>query len=159
MPVKMLKVMSYGIPKFAKKLAIPVKISKFDKMEMITENKTTNPPMDRMVEIDFLIASPKISPRLETRISSLLSDLKFLKVMSTLSFFQKRKTRPTQSEARIWLINKVLPRATLPKRETPTEPKIKIGPELLVKAIRRSASDLEQILLSYRLHTTLAPTG
>lgn len=47
----------------------------------------------------------------------------------------------------------------MPKRDTPTEPKIKIGPELFVKAINLSASDLEQTLFSYKLQTTFAPTG
>ena len=56
-------------------------------------------------------------------------------------------------------INKIFPICAFPKREIPTEPSIKIGPELLVKAINLSASDLEQILLSYKLQTTLAPTG
>ncbi len=51
--------MSYGIPKFTNKFAIPVKISRLDKIEMITENKTTNPPMLKMLAMDFLMASPK----------------------------------------------------------------------------------------------------
>lgn len=48
---------------------------------------------------------------------------------------------------------------TFPKRETPTVLKIKIGPELFVNDINRSASAFEQILLSYKLQTTFAPTG
>ena len=59
----------------------------------------------------------------------------------------------------MWLINNIFPICTLPKRETPTEPSIKIGPELFVNEINRSASDLEQILLLYKLQTTFAPTG
>lgn len=63
------------MPKFAKKLAILVKISKLDKIDIITENNTTNPPIDKTVEMDFFIASPSISPRFDTQINSLLSDL------------------------------------------------------------------------------------
>ena len=43
-PVKKLKTISYGTPNFARKLATPVKISKLDKIDIMTENKTTNPP-------------------------------------------------------------------------------------------------------------------
>lgn len=73
-PLKILKEISYGIPRFARKLASVVKISRLDKIDRITENNTTNPPMDTMVEIDFLIASPRISPKLDTQINSLLSE-------------------------------------------------------------------------------------
>ena len=73
-PVKILKAISEGIPKFDNKLAIVVKNSMLDKIEMITENKTTKPPIDKIVEIDFLMASPKISPKLATLINSLLSE-------------------------------------------------------------------------------------
>lgn len=59
----------------------------------------------------------------------------------------------------MWLISKICPIFGLPKSEIPTEPRINMGPELLVKAIKRSASAFEQILLSYKLQTTLAPTG
>ena len=79
--------------------------------------------------------------------------------MSIVFFFQKRKISPTKRDEIMWLINKTLPSFTSPKRDTPTEPNIKIGPELLVNAISRSASALEQILWSYKLHTNFAQTG
>lgn len=74
-PLKKPKAISYGSPEITRKLANLVKISRLDKIDIITENNTTNPPMDTIVEMDFLIASPRISPKSDTRINSLLSEL------------------------------------------------------------------------------------
>ena len=66
---------------------------------------------------------------------------------------------PTISAEIIWDINKIFPIWALPKRETPTVPNIKNGPELFVKAINLSASAFEQILFLYKLQTAVLPTG
>ena len=49
------------------------------KIEMITENSTTNPPINKIVEVAFLILVPKISPREENRCV-------FLSAMNSISY-------------------------------------------------------------------------
>lgn len=73
--------------------------------------------------------------------------------------FQNLNKTPTVKEASKWVTNKVRPIVVLPKREIPTVPIIKRGPELLVKVISLSASSLEQIPSFLKLVTILAPTG
>lgn len=70
----MLNEILYGIPNFTKKEAVEVKICVLDKIDIITENNTTNPPIVRIVEIDFLMAFPKISPKFDTLTKSVLFD-------------------------------------------------------------------------------------
>ena len=58
----MLKEISFGIPKPYKVSAKRFKIPEVSKIDNITENITINPPIKRIVEIDFFIEEPKISP-------------------------------------------------------------------------------------------------
>ena len=53
------------------------------KMDKITENKTTNPPIDNKLKIEDFIESPKTSPKLESFIGRLFS----LKLFSALILF------------------------------------------------------------------------
>lgn len=47
----------------------------------------------------------------------------------------------------------------LPNKPEPTVPTINNGPELFVKAIKRSHSSVLQIFFSFKLETILAPVG
>ena len=64
-PDKMAFTTFSGIPKFMKKFAMKWKICDSLQMEIITENSTINPPIVNIKLIEFLMDSPKISPRLE----------------------------------------------------------------------------------------------
>ena len=71
------------------------------KMEIITENITTNPPIDKIVEILFAIDELKISPKFESCIIDPLFLL--MKLLLILSCFlcQNLKIKPTVKHPKI----------------------------------------------------------
>ena len=131
-------------------------------MESITENSTTNPPIIRIVDVAEEILEPNTSPRVPTLIFlSLLSCIDVLYIMSFgLSFFfQNLNKKPTVKLPKMCDIKSRRPIKEFPNIVMPTLPKIKRGPELLVKLSNLSHSCLEQIFFSLKLTAILAPTG
>lgn len=158
-PIIKLNEISSEIPNFDNIKAKEAINPEFSKIEIITEKRTTNPPIVRIADIDFFILSPKISPSSETRISLLL-ELVSLENSTLNSFlFQYLNIYPTVKADNIWDINRITPILLSLNKAIPTVPNINKGPELLVKAISLSASVFEIIFFSFKLHTTLAPTG
>ena len=80
-------------------------------IEIITENKTTKPPIIRIVEIADWMLVPSISPKFETVIFwsllSYLETLYFLKV--TEFFFQNLNKIPTVIHPKICVIKSKIP--------------------------------------------------
>jgi len=159
-PVIMLVDMFSTIPICVNIEVIIFKIPEFSKIDRITENKTTNPPIDKIEETAFPILLPKVSP-----ISEIFNGVSFelnfvsLKFTSNLFFFQNLKQYPTVRDAKIWDINNINPICLFLNRAIPTVPSINKGPELFVKAIKRYASILEIIFCFFKLQTTFATTG
>lgn len=81
------------------------------KIEIITENKTTKPPIIRIVEIADWILEPKISPKFDTvMFCSLLSCLETLYCFFvTEFFFQNLNINPTVIHAKICVIKSRTP--------------------------------------------------
>ena len=74
------------------------------KIDITLENITTNPPISRIVEIELLILSAKISPKLANETSLVLLSFNiFLFEYSQELFprFQKRKINPTVIQAKM----------------------------------------------------------
>ena len=117
-------------------------------MEIIIENRTTNPPTKNKVFMEFKIAELKISPRLENCKLALYLMLwreeDFSR--SRLSHFQNLNSNPTVIHARICVINSKIPVRVSPKKEIPIVPIMKRGHELLVKAKSLSACTILSIL-------------
>ena len=80
-------------------------------------------------------------------------DTYFDEPLCDLSYFQNLKIIPTVMHANICVDKSNIPTCKSPKRDIPTVPIIKRGPELLVKAKRRSASMEVQIPSFLNLET------
>ena len=129
-------------------------------MEIITENRTTNPPINKIVLIEFVILFPIIPPKLDKEMLLVDAFDEEFAVTDCLIFdFQNLKIIPTVIEANKWLISNKIPIVELPNIEIPTVPKINSGPELFVKLKRRSHSSFEQILFNRKFAAILAPVG
>lgn len=87
-----------------------------------------------------------------------VEEVSMLKLLFCLNF-QNLNITPTVKEASKWVTNRTRPIVVFPKREIPTVPIIKRGPELLVKVISLSASSFVQIPFFLKLVTIFAPTG
>lgn len=132
----------------------------FSKIESITEKTTINPPIFKIVVIDFFIDVPKISPKSLTSIFFGFSTF-FTKSVYDLdfSFFQFLNMIPTVNDEIICEISNKYPIFASPNKLIPTVPSIKRGPELLVKAKSLSPSSFEQMFFSLKLTTIFAPVG
>ena len=144
------------------------KILPFDNMEINTENKTTNPPIIIRVLLDSNIAVERISPRLENVANlffwkSVVLEKELFVVKAIFSFLLNLESIPKimaiLKAERIWVINNKNPMEVFEKREIPTVPIMKRGPELFVKQSMRSASSLVQTSLLRKSATIFAPIG
>ena len=130
------------------------------KIEITTENNTTNPPINKIVLIEFEMLFPIIPPKLDSvRLSLDEVYLLELDMYEFFLYFQNLKTIPTVIDARRWVISKIKPIVELANILIPTVPTINKGPELLVKLKRRSHSSLEQILFVLKSAAIFAPIG
>jgi hypothetical protein len=132
------------------------------KIEIITENKTTNPPIIIIVEVAEVILSAIVPPRLEKVIFEDLGETLFRLVALSQEFevlFQNLKIKPTVRLARRCVINNRNPIVELPNMLIPTVPIMKSGPELFVKLSNLSHSALFNILFFLKFEAIFAPTG
>ena len=127
---------------------------------MITENSTTNPPINKIVFIELEILFPIIPPKLDKEILSLEFAYEVFRLVVYFAlYFQNLNKKPTVKEASRCVINNKNPIVEFPNIVIPTVPIINKGPELLVKLRRRSHSSFEQILFSLKLAAIFAPIG
>lgn len=130
-------------------------------IEIITENKTTNPPTIKTVFVADFILFTRISPRLEKdtfcNLFSSFDVLYFLNVLDLL--FQNLNKKPTLIAPKICVTNNKNPITELPNKLIPHIPTIKRGPELFVKLSNLSQSSFEHILVSLKFTAILAPIG
>ena len=73
------------------------------KIDIITENKTTNPPIIKIVEVAEDMALARFSPNVETEIGCNLfsnSDVLYI-ILGLLFLFQNLNIKPTVKHARI----------------------------------------------------------
>ena len=129
------------------------------KIERITLNSTTKPPITKMVCMAFKILLAKISPKFEKVTEELVVDIIWEWIFSLSWYFQKRKKNPTKIQLNRWVRNSSIPIWVLPNRVIPTVPIINKGPELFVKARSRSASALVHRPSCLNFVTIFAPTG
>ena len=105
------------------------------KIEIITEKRTINPPIFSIVKIEFFIAVDNISPILERlTIVFIIWVVEEEVPIFTSLYFQNLKIIPTVNDAKIWVINNIIPVEVSLKSPIPIVPKINRGPELLVNA-------------------------
>ena len=132
-PVNNADEISWGILKIDKKLEIRLIIPDVFRIDIITENSTIKPPIERIFDIEDFIALPKISPKFENLIGIFFS-LNFISLneISSFSFFQNLKKYPTKKDDKICDIRSISPILLLLNIEIPTVAKINNGPELLV---------------------------
>lgn len=133
------------------------------KMEIITLNSMTNPPIIKIVLIELIILFCNIEPKLLKLVIVLVFKwfVSFKFRLEELFFlnFQNLKIIPTVKQASICVKNNIRPIVVLPKRDIPTVPIIKSGPELFVNVIKRSPSSFVQSPFFLKFVTILAPTG
>ena len=137
-------------------LEIISKIEDFSKIEIITENRTTKPPIFKIVVIEFEILFIIIVPKLKL---ALLEEISVFTNKVFLLGFQNLNKNPIVREPKIWVKSKIIPIFELQKIEIPTVPKINKGPELFVNASKCSPSVLLIFLSILKLLTILAPVG
>jgi len=92
------------------------------KIDIMLEKITTNPPINKMVEILLVILSANTSPKLEKVAKLLIFCLElelFLKFEEVLFFFQNLKIIPTVKEERRCVKKSKRPIVVFPKREIP----------------------------------------
>lgn len=93
------------------------------RIEIITLNKTTKPPIMRIVFIEVMILLWRIAPKLLKSGGSflliLLSKLLYLFLVAFLPFFQNLKIIPTVKEERRCVKKSKRPIVVFPKREIP----------------------------------------
>ena len=147
----------------AVKLDTALRIPLDFRIDIILENITTKPPINKIVEILLVILSDIISPKFEKEATLLafvlLDEMVVLNGFDVLLYFQNLKIKPTVMHARMCVIKSKIPMAVFLNIKIPTEPMIKRGPELFVKASNLSHSSLLQILFNLKLLAIFAPTG
>ena len=115
----MFKVFSKGESTNSNKSNIP----ELFRIEIITLNNTTKPPIIRIVFIELMMLAPRIAPKLLKSGGSflliLLSKLLYLFLVAFLPFFQNLKIIPTVKEARRCVKKSKRPIVVFPKREMP----------------------------------------
>lgn len=93
------------------------------RIEIITLNRTTKPPIIRTVFIELIILAPRIAPKLLKSggnfLLSLLLELLYLFSVLFLLTFQNLKITPTVKEERRCVKNSKNPIVVFPKREIP----------------------------------------
>lgn len=119
------------LKKGAKKIVKAGSIWLSSKIDIITENKTTKPPIIKSVEVAFDILVAIIEPKLENEISLLFCGLKWN--ADKVFFFQNLNIKPTVRQAKIWDISKRIPIVLLPYIVIPIVPIIKSGPRIICK--------------------------
>ena len=154
-PVKKLCIMVFEIPRGDKIFASKSNKDEVCKIEIITENRTTKPPIFKIVVIEFEILFIIIVPKLEFSFFILL----FWKRIVFLFGFQNLNKNPTVNAPKICVKSKIIPILELLKIEIPTVPKINKGPELFVNASKCSPSVLLIFLSILKLLTIFAPVG
>ena len=147
------------IPKILKKFENKIKTLLLLSIEIIIENKTTKPPIVKIVFIADNILLDKISPKLLNDRELLSIEYSEVLECLCLDLPHHLNKKPTVKQLRICVINKTKPIYGLENIPTPTVPIIKSGPELLVKAINLSASVAVHSFCSFKLATIFAPTG
>ena len=128
---------------------------------MMLEKITIKPPINKIVEILFVILSDNISPKLYKwtdcffwLLNKFLLDAKVEEVL-----FQDLNIIPTETQANKWVIKRRIPILVFLNIKIPTVPIINKGPELFVKLSSLSHSSFEQILFFLKFDAILAPTG
>ena len=131
------------------------------KIDTITENKTINPPIIRIVEVEDFMLSPKISPKfLKLTFCNLVSNFDVWYVISVgADFFQNLNIMPTVKHAEICVKKSKKPIIELPNKDMPQVPIINNGPELFVKLSNLSHSSLVQVFVFLKFTAIFAPTG
>ena len=131
-------------------------------IEIITENNTTNPPIDIILEIDEDMDFDRNSPKFDKQIT-LLFLLQFFLISTPLCAFslipQNLNKSPTVKQDRIWVRSNRIPIWELPYIIIPTVPSINMGLELFVKLNNLSHSFLLKIFCFLRLQMIFVPIG
>ena len=128
-------------------------------IEIITENKTTNPPIIIIVEVALKIEFDNISPKFEKAIFFDSWEELLEVLLKGEFFFQNLNKNPTVIQESKCVIKSKKPISELPNIFIPTVPIINKGPELLVKLRSLSHSSLGKIFFSLKLHAIFAPIG
>lgn len=86
------------------------------KIDIITENITTNPPIITIVWMAFIILLAKTSPKLENVKVVVVEELIFLgEIISLSSYFQNLNKSPTKTHEIKWVKNSNNPNSCITK--------------------------------------------